>query len=152
MITDHKSPIPPPYPPPCCPTLGPGDSDNHRPERPKCESLQIFSLLGRRRKNKDFSNLQKSKKIAKSIDLVAPKSHFWTRMQDFWAPFWHRFFYFVRKWRKCVTGCASAWALTQIVRGCRKWLFAACPHCIGELARPACPQRETYLLHHISTK
>ena len=40
--------------------------------------------------------------MAKSIDPGAPKVGFWSKNLYFWAPFWHRFFDFFRKRRKCV--------------------------------------------------
>ena len=40
--------------------------------------------------------------MAKSIDPGAPKVGFWSKNLYFWVPFWHRFFDFFRKRRKCV--------------------------------------------------
>ena len=40
--------------------------------------------------------------MAESIDPGAPKVGFWSKNLYFWAPFWHRFFDFFRKRRKCV--------------------------------------------------
>ena len=54
------------------------------------------------RKINDFSNDQKSTKIAKSIDPVPPKVRFWSKNQDFRVSFWHSFFDIFPKWRKCV--------------------------------------------------
>ena len=39
--------------------------------------------------------------MVESIDPWAPKVAFWTKNHNFWAPFWHRFFDFLRKGRKC---------------------------------------------------
>ena len=39
--------------------------------------------------------------MAESIDPWAPKVAFSIKIHDFWAPFWHRFFDFFRKWQKC---------------------------------------------------
>ena len=40
--------------------------------------------------------------MAESIDPGAPKVGFFNKNLYFWAPFWHRFFDFFRKRRKCV--------------------------------------------------
>ena len=39
--------------------------------------------------------------MAGSIDPWVPKVAFLIKIHDFWAPFWHRFFDFFRKWQKC---------------------------------------------------
>ena len=39
--------------------------------------------------------------MAKSIDPGASKDRFWIKKQDFWDPFWHRFFDIFKKRRKC---------------------------------------------------
>ena len=39
--------------------------------------------------------------MVESIDPWAFKVAFWIKIHDFWAPFWHRFFDFFRKGRKC---------------------------------------------------
>ena len=52
-------------------------------------------------KNEDFSNPPKSTKMALSIDPGASKARLLIKKLDFWPPFWHRFFDFFQKWRKC---------------------------------------------------
>ena len=69
---------------------------------PLLDFYRFFDDPKRHRKNNDFSNSQKSTKMAKSIDPGAPKVGFWSKNLYFWAPFWHRFFDFFRKRRKCV--------------------------------------------------
>ncbi len=69
---------------------------------PRLDFYRFFDDPERHRKNNDFSNPQKSTKMAKSIDPGAPKVGFWSKNLYFWAPFWHRFFDFFRKRRKCV--------------------------------------------------
>ena len=68
----------------------------------RLDFYRFFNDPKRHRKNNDFSNPQKSTKIAESIDPGAPKVCFWSKNLYFWAPFWHRFFDFFRKRRKCV--------------------------------------------------
>ena len=69
---------------------------------PRLDFYRFFDDPERHRKNNDFSNPQKSTKMAESIDPGAPKVRFWSKDLYFWAPFWHRFFDFFRKRRKCV--------------------------------------------------
>ena len=69
---------------------------------PRLDFYRFFDDPERHRKNNDFSNPQKSTKMAKSIDPGAPKVGFGSKNLYFWAPFWHRFFDFFRKRRKCV--------------------------------------------------
>ena len=71
-------------------------------DAPRLDFYRFFDDPERPRKNNDFSNPQKSTKMAESIDPGAPKVGFWSKNLYFWAPFWHRFFDFFRKRRKCV--------------------------------------------------
>ena len=68
---------------------------------PRLDFYRFFDDPKRHRKNNDFSNPQKSTKMVLSIDPGAPKARFFMKKHDFWPPFWHRFFDFFRKWRKC---------------------------------------------------
>ena len=70
--------------------------------------------------------------MIESIGPWVPRSRFWTKKRDFWHPFLHRFFYFFRKWQKCETSCARAWALTQRMFCCTSvyasvWVFGSSP-------------------------
>ena len=62
---------------------------------PRLDFYRFFDDPERHRKNNDFSNPQKSTKMAESIDPGAPKVDFWSKNLYFWAPFWHRFFDFL---------------------------------------------------------
>ena len=96
-ISDHKSPITPPGPPHCDSLTSTG----HPLEHPTDDFYWFLTSPKRHRKNVDFSNPQKSTQMAESIDPVAPKVGFWTKTDNFWHPFWHRFFNDFRKWQKC---------------------------------------------------
>ena len=76
-------------------------------------NLLIFRRLKATSKNQRFFEFSKSSKMVESIDPWAPKVTFWIQIHDFWDAFWHSFFHFFRKWPKCETSCARAWALTQ---------------------------------------
>ena len=68
---------------------------------PRLDIYRFFEDPKRHRKSGDFSNPPKSTKMALSIDPGASKARLLIKKLDFWAPFWHRFFNFFQKWRKC---------------------------------------------------
>ena len=72
-----------------------------RPWHPRLDIYGFFEDPKRHRKNEDFSNPPKSTKMALSIDPGASKARLLIKKLDFWPPFWHRFFDFFQKWRKC---------------------------------------------------
>ena len=70
-------------------------------EAPRLDFYRFFGTPNRHRKIDVFSNPQKSTKVSFSIEPLAPKDRFFIKKYDFWPPFWHRFFDFFQKWRKC---------------------------------------------------
>ena len=70
-------------------------------EAPRLDFFRFFGPPNRHRKINVFSNPQKSTKVSFSIDPLALKDRFFIKKSDFWLPFWHRFFNFFQKWRKC---------------------------------------------------
>ena len=63
--------------------------------------LRIFGCLRLTSKNNDFSNPQKQRKYKNESTLGRPTAPFLIKKHDFWLPFWHRFFDFFQKGRKC---------------------------------------------------
>ena len=54
-------------------------------------STNTIFVTSSTKKMYDFSNPQKSRKMAESIDPLALKVGLWAKKHDFWGPFWHGF-------------------------------------------------------------